>query len=107
MPASRKPAIIARSSLAPTGSTPIVGLVEEHDWWVVEDAARDVEPLPHPPRVPLDTLLLPSFQSDELEQLVDPVSLHLRVDAVELGEIAKVVECRRVARTGRGHPPNT
>ena len=67
-------------------------LVEEDHRRVVEDAARDVESLPHPAGVPLDALLLAAVEPDELEQLVDPRALHLGVDAVELGEVAQVVE---------------
>ena len=47
-------------------------LVEEHHLGVVQDAARDVQPLAHAARVPLDPLLLASLQPDELEHLVDP-----------------------------------
>src|SRR5581483_4590295 len=64
------------------------------DLGVVEDPARDVEPLPHPARVALDPLLLAARQPDELEHLVDPPPLRLPGDAVQLGEVAQVVESR-------------
>ena len=47
-----------------------------------------------PRRVALDPLLLAALQADQLEQLVDPRALAARVDAVELGEVAQVVERR-------------
>ena len=92
---------VARSSRAPTGSIADRRLVEEEDGRVVQQAARDVQPLPHAARVALDPLLLAALQADELEQLVDPGPLAARVDGVELGEIAQVVERRRAARRGR------
>ena len=66
-------------------------LVEEHDLGVVQDPARDVQPLAHAARVALDALLLAALQADELEHLVDPEPLRLAGDAVELGEVAEVV----------------
>ena len=69
-------------------------LVEEEHRGVVEQAAGDVEALPHAAGVPLDALFLTALQPDHLEQLVDPRPLALRVDAVELGEVAQVVERR-------------
>ena len=63
---------MARSSRAPTGSTPIVGSSRKTHRRVVEQAARDVQPLAHAARVALDALLLAARQADELEQLVDP-----------------------------------
>ena len=47
-------------------------LVEEDDRRVVQQPARDVQPLPHAARVALDPLLLAAGQADQLEQLVDP-----------------------------------
>jgi hypothetical protein len=67
-------------------------LVEEHDGRVVEQPAGDVESLAHPAGVALDALLLPALEPHELEKLGDPGALDVRVDAVELGEIAQVVE---------------
>ncbi len=69
-------------------------LVEEDHGWVVEEPAGDVEPLPHAPRVALDTLLLAAVEPDQLEQLSDARPLAVRIDAVQLGEVAQVVERR-------------
>jgi hypothetical protein len=71
------------------------GLVEEDDGWVVQEAARDVQPLAHAARVALDALLLAALQADELEQLVDAGALRARLDGVELGEVAQVVQRRQ------------
>src|SRR5215218_4013124 len=59
-------------------------LVEEQDFRVVEDPARDVEPLPHPSGVALDALLLTAGEPDELEHLADPLALAAAGDAVQL-----------------------
>ena len=67
-------------------------LVEEDDRRVVQQPARDVEPLAHAARVALDALLLAAREADELEQLGDPRLLLARRDGVELGEVAQVVE---------------
>ena len=69
-------------------------LVEEDHLGVVQDPARDVQPLAHAARVALDALLLAALEPDELEQLVDPHALRLARHAVELGEVAQVVERR-------------
>jgi hypothetical protein len=57
----------------------------------VQDPARDVQPLAHAARAPLDALALAARQADEVEQLRDAAPLVARRDAVELGEVAKVV----------------
>ena len=69
-------------------------LVQEDDGRIVEQPAGDVQALPHPAGVALDALLLAPLQADELEQLVDPGALALRLHAVELGEVAEVVDRR-------------
>ena len=69
-------------------------LVEEEHRRVVQEAARDVQPLPHPAAVALDPLLLAALQADEVEQLVDAGPLAAGLDGVELGEVAQVVETR-------------
>ena len=58
----------------------------------MQQAARDVEPLPHAAAVALDPLALAAVEPDEPEQLLDPRPLAPRLDAVELGEVAQVVE---------------
>ena len=58
----------------------------------MEQPTSDVESLLHPARVTLDALLLPPRQPDKLEELGDPPFLHLGRDAVELREVAEVVE---------------
>ena len=70
------------------------GLVEEDDRRVVQQPAGHVQALLHPPRVALDPLLLAPLQPDELEQLLDPGPDSLAGNAVELGEVAQVVEPR-------------
>ena len=67
-------------------------LVEEQDRWVVEQAAGDMQPLPHAARVPLHLLLLPAGQPDHVQQGVDPRPLGSGLDSVQLGEEAEVVE---------------
>src|SRR5205085_10741438 len=67
-------------------------LGEEQHRWVVEQAAGDVQPLPHAARVALDALLLATGEPDEVEQLGDPPLLLAGGHAVELGEVAQVVE---------------
>ena len=47
-------------------------LVEEEDRRIVQEPARDVQPLAHPAAVALDALVLAALEPDELEQLVDP-----------------------------------
>jgi len=69
-------------------------LVQEHHLRVVQDPARDVEPLAHSARVALDALLLAALQPDQLEDLVDPRPLRLAGDAVELCEVAEIVARR-------------
>ena len=71
------------------------GLVEEDDLRVVDDAPGDVQPLAHAAGVALDALLLAALQPDELEHLVDAQPLRLARHAVELGEVAEVVEGRQ------------
>ena len=66
-------------------------LVEEDDLGVVQDPARDVQPLPHAAGEALDPFLLAALQADELQDLVDPQPLGLARDAVELGEVAEIV----------------
>ena len=58
----------------------------------MQEPAGDVEPLPHPARVPLDALALAPGQPDELEQLRNPPLLHLRRHPVQLREVAQVVQ---------------
>src|SRR6185503_16861648 len=69
-------------------------LVEEDHRRVVQEPAGDVQPLAHAARVALDPLLLAALEPDELEQLLDPRPLAARLDAVELREVAQVVERR-------------
>jgi hypothetical protein len=69
-------------------------LVEEHHLGVVEDPARDVKALPHPARVALDALALAALQVDELQHPRRSRPLLAAGDAVELGEVAEVVERR-------------
>ena len=71
---------------------PIVGSSRNSDRRVVQQAARDVQPLAHAARVALDPLLLAAVEADELEQLGDPALLLAGRDAVQLGEVAQVVE---------------
>ena len=59
---------------------------------LVDQAAGDVQALPHAPRVALDPFALPTGQADELEQLTDAGLLLPGRDAVQLGEVAQVVE---------------
>ena len=67
-------------------------LVEEDDRRVVQQAAGDVQALLHPARVALDALVLAPLEADELEQLLDPRPDPLARHAVELREVAQVVE---------------
>ena len=46
-------------------------LVEEDDLGVVEEPARDVQPLLHAARVALGALVLAALEADQLEQLLD------------------------------------
>ena len=78
------------------------GLVEEEHVGVVQQAAGDVEPLPHAARVALDPLALATGQADQLEQPPMRAFCSRGGHAVELGEVAQVVERRRAARRGRG-----
>ena len=71
---------------------PIVGSSRNTTGGVVKEPAGDVEPLAHPPGVALDPLLLAAVEADELQELGDAAALDLRVDAVELREVAEVVE---------------
>ena len=57
----------------------------------MQQAAGDVEPLPHTPGEALDPFVLATPEADELEQLVDADALPLGADAVELAEVAQVV----------------
>ena len=68
--------------------------VEEHHLGIVQEAARDVQALAHAARVALDPLALTSAQPDQLQQLRDASLPRARRHAVELGEIAQVVERR-------------
>jgi hypothetical protein len=67
-------------------------LVQEQHLGLVQQAAGDVQPLPHPPRVALDALLLPAGQPRELQQLADARLLLAGRHAVQLGEVAQVVQ---------------
>src|SRR5205085_5903061 len=67
-------------------------LVEEEHRRLVEDSACDVKSLAHAAGVALDPLPLTPRESDELQHLGDPATLVARVDSVELGEVAEVVE---------------
>ena len=91
MPAATRSAIVCAQVAGADGVDADRRLVEEDDLGVVQDPARDVQPLAHAARVALDALLLAALQADELEHLVDPVALCLAGDAVELGEVAEVV----------------
>jgi hypothetical protein len=51
-----------------------------------------VESLAHAAGVALHPLLLASVEADQLEQLADPRALPLRLDPVQLCEVAQVVE---------------
>ena len=67
-------------------------LVEEEHLGVVQQPAGDVQPLPHAAGEALDALLLAAGEADHLEQVADPLPLLARGDAVQLGEVAQVVE---------------
>src|SRR5205807_9837340 len=67
-------------------------LVEEEDGRVVQEPARDMEPLPHAARIALDALVLAAAEPDEVEELGDAALLLAGRHAVELGEVAEVVE---------------
>ena len=92
MPASLSPKIVCAELTRADGVDADRRLVEEDHRRVVQQAAGDVEPLAHAARVPLDPLLLAAREPDELEQLLDPRPLAAGLDAVELGEVAQVVE---------------
>lgn len=68
-------------------------LVEEEHLGAVEQTAGDVEALPHAARVALDALLLPAQEADQVEEFGDAALLLAGGDAVQLGEVAEVVEC--------------
>jgi len=70
-------------------------LVEEEDLWVVEQPSSDVQPLAHSARVRLDTFALAALQAHELEHLGDPPALLPHRDAVQIREVAEVVERRQ------------
>lgn len=67
-------------------------LVEEEDIGLVQQTAGDVQTLPHPARVALDTFPLPVGQADQVEEFGDPALLLAWFDPVQLGEVAQVVE---------------
>ena len=69
-------------------------LVEEEDLGLVQQAARDVQPLPHAARVALDPLPLAPVELHQLEELTDPGALLAGGHGVELGEVLQVVQRR-------------
>ena len=71
--------IAARAS----GSSPVVGLVEEEHLRLVNEAERDVEPALHPARVAARLPVGRVAQPDELEQLIDARLQRLARHAVD------------------------
>ncbi len=78
-------------SMTPSGSIPIIGLVEDHHQRVLDQGVGETETLPHAPRVAADHPIGDIRQPDFGEQVVDPTLGLVVGNLVEASGVAQVL----------------